>query len=51
MYDISAGEFNVCVREVYAKITKINKNLSSTRPEVFITERERFELSETLWNR
>ena len=25
MYDISAGEFNVCVREVYAKITKINK--------------------------
>ena len=25
MYDISAGEFNVCVREVYAKNTKINK--------------------------
>ena len=32
MYDISAGEFNVCVREVYAKFL-------STRPESVICDK------------
>ena len=54
MYDISAGEFNV-FKEVYIKLQIITTYYCQLDQKVLYvinwTERERFELSETLRNR
>ena len=54
MYDISAGEFNVFLREVYAKLQRLMHFCQLDQRVLYVTnwtERERFELSETLRNR
>ena len=53
MYDISAGEFNV-FKEVYTILQRIMHFCQLDQKVLYmtnLTERERFELSETLRNR